>query len=190
MTLGDWRYPMPTICDEIPRAVPAPRQGEAAHRVHEDDWRQVELVSEEYEPAVVEEIAAIQAVVDEVDDGPGFKTVHVRSRLSSPLHPAKLTRSSLSVALPGRVEPLGYLGQRDVIVGGFATTTADGLVVYGQADDSDVLIVGLELPRSGMSDRDCEALAGLLQTERLLLAHWCRRVYTPGPAGALRNVTT
>lgn len=86
----DMLYSLSTICDTVPAADPhAPRYNHLA--LHEDDWRQVELVSAGLDGVVQAEIAAIRLIfMDQAVAGPdgrvvGFRRLHVRAEPAAPL---------------------------------------------------------------------------------------------------------
>ncbi|MFC7481150.1 hypothetical protein ACFQX7_15450 [Luedemannella flava] len=86
------RYSLPTICDPLPPMLPNAPSGELLE-LHEDDWRQVELISGTQANAVMADFEAIKRIYDGHGiSGPdgilrGFGSIHLRERITEPLSP-------------------------------------------------------------------------------------------------------
>jgi hypothetical protein len=167
-------YSLPTICDEIPGVLAgSARAGKQVLEIHEDEWRQVELVSPPNEVAVrrcFDEIAKI--FKDERAPSGAFLRLHVRTEVADPLVGVELKIDTALAHFPGArsLEGMSYEGGHGVIEGGFAFQTAHGLAMYGHARDGFVDALGI----TGEPDeRDAPALAALMTVEELKLVDWC-----------------
>jgi hypothetical protein len=169
-------YTLPTICDRIPAIGHGALVGDECV-LHEDDWRQFELVSRQLAAESEEEIEAIRRIhsqerVDEI----GFRKIHVRSRPDPPII-AQLTRIDLESAFG---DELTYRGVRyrdaiSPVASGYSFRAADGLECYGVEEDGRVTVLGIvqhmpELPPF----RSADALAQIALQFDLELVNWCR----------------
>ncbi len=134
--------------------------------MHEDDWRQIELVSARFAPEIAVELAAIRAVHAEDKRGPGFTRLHVRERIPEPLAGVELTVADLGLAAPRRDIVLGPVGGRQapLVIGGFAFEVGDS-VIYGREDTGRVVALGIRGP-------DTRLLVALARAHDLVLVHW------------------
>jgi len=152
-------FSLPTLENALPPIQDC--RGDAV-RIHEDDWRQVELVAPRFEREIAEDLAAIREVHAE-RTGPGFRRLHVRERIPEPLAGATI---EIGVVTRGAHRSLGFHDPAGIIAGGFAIDV-DGGVVYGREDAGRVVVVGAwrSVP---------EVLADLSRAYGLLIVDWCR----------------
>jgi hypothetical protein len=170
VSLEKIRYSLPTICDVLP----AERSGSTKTNknvldLHRDDWRQLELVSRGLADVVARELAEVRRILDS-RVGVGFEEIHVRRQPTSPLVDCHLTIASIADALLNArfYDGVSFADLAGVIDGGFALE-ADGLRVYGLADDGVVTTCGaLRVP-----DALDSPLADLAGEHGLLLVDWC-----------------
>jgi hypothetical protein len=109
---GEWidpsrmRFSLPTICDEIPTAAAEPMAaGDVL--IHEDDWRQFELVALIHRQAILDNFAAIREIRAK-STGAGFDRVHVREEPQVPLQGLDVRRGQLTAVLGSTFgEPVG-----------------------------------------------------------------------------------
>jgi len=152
-------FSLPTL----ENALPPTRDGSGdVLRIHEDDWRQVELVAPRFEPEIAAELAAIREVHAE-RTGPGFRRLHVRERIPEPLAGTAIAIDAVARA-PRRL--LGFDGATTVVAGGFAVDVVGG-AIYGYEEAGRVVVVGAW--RAGS-----EALATLARAQQLIIVDWCR----------------
>ncbi len=157
-------FSLPTI----ENALPPLRAGDAPPaRLHEDDWRQIELVAAAQEPAIHAELAAIREVLM-ARKAAGFERIHVRSRIPTPLAGVRLTVAELA-------QTLGSPMQGDLAFGAGALVVDGGFVfeagaLYGRQHDG--VIVALGLGSLGVALR----LTALATSHDLVLVDWCRGI--------------
>lgn len=157
-------YSLPTLENTLPPT----RPGTPADAVsmHEDDWRQRELVALSLEPEVALELDEIRAVYEQHRKGAGFTHLHVRARVPEPLPGISLTLDQLRAALGGasiRPVVVGDATVRD----GFAIPRGAGYL-YGCAPEGKISVLALSL------DAPHEPLVELLRALPVLLVDWCR----------------
>ena len=154
-------FSLPTIENTMP---PLQQGAGATCALHEDDWRQHELVSAGLEPELAAELADIRKIHDD-RVGVGFKTIHVRGRIPAPLAGRTVPLEALALALGGPRRDTVSLGDGQV-VGGFAYAIGDGHV-YGREDGG--LIQELAVARG----TDTRGLATFARDHQLVLVDWC-----------------
>jgi hypothetical protein len=172
----DILYSLPTLCDALP---PITDTAAARIEIHEDDWRQLELVSVGVAEVVNAELRAVRAVYDNhaVRDADGrvvgFKAIHVRTQPTAPLG-AAVQVSEVLTSLPRAM--VGFRGQPGAVAGSFAGQ-AGRVLVYGLAvgDQASVLALRPDAsPARGGEPALAIALAQLMRQCDLVLVDWCR----------------
>ena len=154
------------------------RSGEEVFQIHEDDWRQLELVSRAFEHEIHSELADIRAVYEDRTPGGAFVRVHVRERVPSPLADKQIRIAELERLLPPRRIDKAVGAQRSLgtFQGSFAWTVDEALTLWGVKDESNlvqVLCVTLSGDAGG-SEEWSKAFGRLCSDHELLLVDWCR----------------
>jgi hypothetical protein len=184
---NDILYSLPTLYERLPAVAPAAADLDLL-QLHEDDWRQVELVSAGLLDVVHAELAAIQQVHQEhavtAPDGGlvGFRSLHVRTAPAEPLSPP-LSKARLLEMLPAQhtYPGVGFASTPGLATDSFAY--ASGPVnIYGLATGDEVTVLGVQTggPRSEAIADAAAGLAGLMGASGLVLVDWCRCA-TVGP---------
>ncbi len=181
----DWLYSVPTICDEIPRALlPASGVDGDVYRLDEDDWRQVEFVSTAQMSRVDRTLVEIRNVTAQ-RIGPGFPSVHVRSEPRYPLAGVQLRHQELATATGPVVTDYAGVGYRDQdtwIAGSFAFEIADAVTAYGLESDGVLQVVGFAGVNQNVSRPLIEKVTPLLRSHNLVLVAWEAAItYPPKP---------
>ena len=150
-------YSLPTL----ENAMPPMQAGDGdALQLHEDDWRQVELVAARFEPEIAVELAAIREVHGERERA-GFRRLHVRERIPDPLAGIALT---IDAVARGARRQLAFDGSPGVVAGGFAFDVGvDAL--YGREEGGRV-VVAAAWHAPGL-------LADLARANQLIIVDWC-----------------
>jgi hypothetical protein len=177
----DMLYSLPTLCDALPPVDPAHTAANLL-QLHEDDWRQVELVSANFADVVATELAAIQQVYDAhtvtgAQGGlVGFRDLHVRVHPQAPLIPP-LPQAAIRQLLPTQrsFAGVGFLDGAGTAVGSFAFGCGP-FNVYGLAAGDTVTVLGLQLGRARFNAANGTAagLEGVMRAFALTLVDWCR----------------
>jgi len=186
-------YPVPTVCEAVPMVDENAPDGDR-HVLHEDDWRQVELVGADRVAQADGELAGVRAVladhVQRGEDGAcvGFDAVHVRRGPRRPWPDGVRLHELLDLlGVPSPAGPplgIAFFGELGAVPGSFAVPVGPG-VVYGLAEDDEVLVCGLDVgPRTaeGPGERLAAVLEGVLRAYDLVLVDWCRALTVPAPS--------
>ena len=151
-------YSVPTIEDRLPGVLPS--RDPNAFTIHEDDWRQVEVVSHALRPAVDAELIDIVAVRAE-RKGPGFPRCHVRTRIPEPIPAGTISRAAVRDALEGLIEVKLQIdgSQSGLVEGGFAFPDGEGGAIYGRA-------IGEAVTELCLQGLPCRVRPGTLHSSR------------------------
>ncbi|MBE1488446.1 hypothetical protein [Plantactinospora soyae] len=179
----DILYSLPTICAVLPSVADAPANA-ARVELHEDDWRQVELVSADLADVVQTELRAVRQSYEQHarrdDDGRvyGFQGIHVRSQPIRPLS-TSVSRRRLLAALPPSARDRGGIGFRDQrgIVPSSFVMSVGRVLLYGLTDGDAVAVLALHIEPGPASEPQPGLVTGLEQAMRsanLVLVDWCR----------------
>lgn len=173
-------YSLPTISEEVPFiAEGSTKQGRNTLELHEDDWRQCELVAVTLQGAVEEELRAIERIHTQHREASGFNALHVRKGVPRPLEGTWSTLQELRDALGGAtqwLEGVSFMGVAGVVEGSFAAKLASGPFVYGLEREGRLSVLGLrreQRPGPARED-DARRLAALATQKGLCLVDWCR----------------
>jgi hypothetical protein len=161
-------FSLSTIENSSPASNGDPITGDALE-LHEDDWRQLELISLAHEDAIDEELDAIGEIHLNHRAGPGFRKIHVRKRIPEPLVPNALPVSELG-ALSAR--SLRLRGSERRIPDSFVRELGASAALYGIADRGDVRVLGLRV-EGALEDDALKLLERLQREHSLLFVDWC-----------------
>lgn len=176
-------YSLPTICDLLPGYGPD-RPGDR-YEIHEDDWRQVELVSRALADEVNSESQAIGEIYThharENAQGSvyGFDAIHVRTGPAQPLGTGLAWRG-LQELLPSTDRRFTGFGYRDApgVVEHSFVLGIEPVIFYGLLDGDQVTVfcIGIQPDRPVSPNPDlAAALARVMRSFDLHLVDWCRR---------------
>ena len=171
-------FSLPTLENALPPLLPSDPAAAAAFTIHEDDWRQIELVAESHAAAIDADLAAIREVKSERGDLPGFRRLHVRERIPQPLAALRIPLDDIRTALgaPPRRD-LALHDRGSIVEGGFAFDAGEGMI-YGRAEHEHVVALCI------WRDAGLAALVELARTHGLVLVDWCATsVLRPGARG-------
>ncbi len=165
---------LPTICDEIPPITPGTSKlNKYVFELHEDDWRQTELISINHAHDIQAEISDVQQIYKTSAVGGGFRTLHVRKRITTALN---LPFHGVLSAFPNAhlYEGIAYERIAGLIDGGFGFETG-GCVFFGEQHQNVVTALCLawtqdERPKALFSNQ----LKSLMENYGLVLVDWCR----------------
>lgn len=196
----DILYPMPTICDAIPETgAPGDNEG-TGYLLHEDDWRQVELVSAQYERAIDAEMADIEAIVRDhsvkIDEGRAYKQIFIRQRIKAPIA-SPVPMSDIKAALPENSWTFGGVGfEKSAPAAGSGALIPNSFafdlrvcVIYGQMVDGAAAVFGLKFGAGAYGDSAVVAafLDRLISAHSLVLVDWYWRRKIGGGASAINS---
>ena len=194
MPAKDIRYTLPTITDAIPGIAPGTsRANKRVLTIHEDDWRQIELISASYAAAIREQFEGIGRIFDTSYNGFGFTDIYVRSLIEPPIL-SSLSQHDIEMALPTPFETLdgiAYEQSDGLIAGGFAYTIG-AVALFGVQVDGRVEALCLHPTRTQDAPTPqegtlAEALAQLMAPRDLLLVDWFRMAQVSADVGDIAN---
>ena len=110
--------------------------------IHEDDWRQVEFISNRLLGDIAAEINSIKAIHATSRQGSGFNKLHVRKLIEEPIDSNVVRCSELKKIFNISKEFTGFgiANPMTVAEHGFAFETTDGLQFYGVLNqESDIV---------------------------------------------------
>jgi hypothetical protein len=170
-------YSLPTICDAIGSPGEEPRDGTELV-IHEDDWRQIEFVSEALSSEVDRQFHMIAEIYESASVGEppnvAFRNLHVREQPESPLT-ERIALTTLARLLGHHSTPiaLAYQGSGFRIVDGYAYGIGASWL-YGNAPNGMVESISLAFGDAPV-DTDCIVNLRHLATQlNLELVFWCR----------------
>lgn len=176
-------YSIPTINDEIPEiAVNSSKLDKNVFEIHEDAWRQVEVIPDERQDIVDINFGEIAKIYEgqskDVDDLIAFKEIYVRKGFNNPLKERGIPLESVKQLFGDNIwfyEGLAYVGVAGIIEKGFAFKTESSMVVYGCVENSMVttLCINTETVQNDFED-DVASLYSLLSEYDLCLVDWCK----------------
>jgi hypothetical protein len=172
-------FSLATIYDTQPTLDAPSADATIKFQLHEDDWRQIELVSASDRAVVEREIAEARAFKEAHRKGLAFSSVFVRKERPDALTPRHVPLDSLVKVLAGasKLEPLFMetMGRPAVVRGGFAIPLTSSVFAYGQAWNGELVSLCL----SRWPDSDNQAALGpvlaFASAHDLLLVDWYRQ---------------
>src|SRR5262249_43462109 len=146
--------------------------------LHEDDWRQVELVSQANQAEIDGCLAQIRRIYTEARTDSGFfQKIHVRKEVARPLEGCQLAFDDLRNYFDSLtwLDGLAYRDVAGLIEGGFACETASGMRLYGLNMAGTVTTLGLVLGKLRQDfQNDLISLTRVMSEHELCLVDWCR----------------
>jgi hypothetical protein len=181
----EMKYSLPTFFDPLPPTEAATGAGEH-FVIHEDDWRQTELVSRQLAGQVEAELRAIRQIYEQhsrvLGEGASlvrvFDKIHIRQAPTAPLATGVSRRRMFGLLPVGGKLYAGvrYRNELSRVVDSFAVA-AGPLTVYGQAHGGRVTVLGLapsvDAPRPGATTELAVGLEQAMREFDLLLVDWC-----------------
>jgi hypothetical protein len=181
MPARDILYTLPTICDEIPGiAKGTTKQGKNIFEMHEDDWRQIELVSRSYLEMINSQFSEIVRIFKDHgvrgDKFLGFRDIYVRKGIKAPIQ-TRFALSELYAVFPASrsdYDGFAYRQGDGLIAGGFAFGI-DALTVYGQQIDGLIKALGIQFSVGKVNDSISVAayFETIMAVHNLCLVDWC-----------------
>jgi hypothetical protein len=177
-------FSLATISAELPATgAEAARPGDLI--LHEDDWRQLELVASVHSTVITAQFAAVREIHAE-RTGVGFARIHVREEPRAPLLGWEVGRDDVAQALgPDHREVSGvaFMAERQRVIGGFAYAGRES-AVYGVEEDGVVTTLGLHMTAgTDVIDTGFAALRQLGELHGGLVVDWLACRSYPDVAG-------
>jgi hypothetical protein len=179
----DILFSLPSICDALP-PVAGTRSGASAFEIHEDEWRQVEMVAGRLSDVIDSELHAIRVIYDEharrASNGAitGFSAIHVRSQPARPLpRPLPLRQVLGRLPQPDRqYDGVAFDGATGVAAGSFAVSFGP-VSLYGLAEGDAIEVLCLDnraTPDAVLPPSLISSVQEVLAAFDLVMVDWCR----------------
>jgi hypothetical protein len=178
--LHELLYSLPTISDSLPDLVDT-QSLENVLVLHEDDWRQVELVSADQMNLVHREIDSVREIREKHRVGSGFRALHIRKLVTAPLSTAALSVRELQKQFGVSHEYAGVAFNRTaaVIKSGFAFRASNSWVFWGQTRADGALSTVCIRTEGELSPLASRELESFLSAHKLLFVDWVRLETAP-----------
>lgn len=167
-------YSLPTLCDMVPPS-DGPDVDGSEVTLHQDSWRQVELISRSYDPVITGEIEQIRVIYDRHCTSVGFEAMHVRRAIPEPLSDVLLDFASLTdlISIPESFS-VAFARKKRRIPHGFAMSLGPEFILYGVESGGRVrhlgILVGAKAEGCPVPSECIRTLAGRYD---LVLIDWC-----------------
>lgn len=166
-----------------PVAAGSSKRGVEVIEAHEDDWRQVEWVSASAADVIASELDAVRRIYEQERQGAGFKHLHVRRAVQTPLadHPISLEELRRSIGPQATwLAGFAWQGVAGVVESSFAVRLFSSIELFGVAPGGVIRSVCFANTRTNNLPRpDVQNLAGFAGRHDLLLVDWCGTVAVP-----------
>ncbi len=178
----DILYSIPTLCSDLGELdkTASVSASSLELEMHEDDWRQVEMISLTMSTAIAKELKGIREIYEHKRTATcSFTAMHRRAPIIT-LPSKSLSVAQIQTELGHQTSYSGitYFINGGKVAGvvkdGYAFKGAGGLIVYGQAEQGNATSIGI-VPYGGMdAEKASPVLAGFLKKHDLVLLDWCR----------------
>jgi len=168
-------YTLPTICEKLPPMEKAAQLPTEAIRIHEDYWRQIELVPIAYRSGVEEQLKSFIAFRDAHKKGEGYSEIFIRKNVYPTLQNQWISLANLGA------RPVGLALGDQKVVGRFAIPDKIGAYLYGQTEPRGIVIyLGLEPPPDGNITSEFTAfVSNLASSQKLFMVDWYKGQILP-----------
>ena len=168
-------YSLPSICAVVPAVNNRSLSGNELI-LAEDDWRQFELISNQFAAKIDKEIAKIQSIREHAADGVGWREMHLRKKpeISIASNIALTYLANLLQSAP-KSPGITYDGAQSPIADGYSLTLNDDFAVYGLAPKGKIQVIAIGQDANiAPTERSIDLLQQLARKFNLDLVHWCR----------------
>ncbi len=169
-------YSMPSICNSLAEVDEDSETTGSELIIHEDNWRNIELVSLTQRNEIITNLKEIYRIHNEESVGHGFKTMHLREDILNPLEFVNLPFGELdSFRKTKTFSGLSFLNQNKIVIDGFAFLTTGGITWFGRQKKG--LVQELCMATCAPNDQtmeDVEILVRIMEKYNLGFVDWCR----------------
>jgi hypothetical protein len=169
-------FTFPSICNYLGELTVEPRIGNELI-IHEDNWRNIEIVSRKFENDVDDDLREIFKVHQEERVGAGFKRLYVREKIEFPLFSVNISFSEIEnlFKIDSKFSGLGYDKGTGSVKDGFAFQTQGGIVFYGRKQGYDLreFCVAHCIPNGKLAE-DVNIFESFITKYDLCFIDWCR----------------
>ena len=171
-------FSLPTISNELPPIQEgSTKLNKRVFEMHEDDWRQWDILPWIHADAIDRNFAAIKNIYDNYSNSHdgfiSFNKLHVREGLDNPFEGGQLKLSLIydDFSHAEKCEGVSFSGVAGVVKNGFAVNLHNGLVLYGVSLNDNVL--SFSVFPTNYEEMALEELADVLSKYHLCIVDWC-----------------
>jgi hypothetical protein len=172
-------FTIPSICNFIGDASPGFSRTGKELEIHEDNWRNIEMISLAFESDINTYLNEILRIHHEERQGLGFKRMFIREGIEFPLASVTILLKEIENSFPGakKYSGLSYKGSKGVVARSFAFKTEGGLTLYGRQQSGMIqeLCVANCEPNERL-EQDINVLKIIMADYHLCFVDWCRVV--------------
>lgn len=199
MPVDNILYSLPTISDELPNMTPRIDMVEMhLLTLHDDDWRQIELIDQSFKAEISTEMASIRRIFAEerveMTDYNAFKKMHIRSLIAEPIKKQCLYQDLFEQlnehGLP--YDGCSFAKMDGIIRGGFAHQLS-GVEIYGFHHQGQIKVLGLQLTSEAnhqLINDSAKLICQLMNDHNLYLVDWCRGICLSADQQAITDYLT
>jgi hypothetical protein len=165
----DILFSLPTINDRMC----ALRKAESLDgflMIHEDDWRQIEFISESLVGDIGSEMDGIRKIFESKRKASGFTEMHIRKVIETPMAKSGISYQGLKQLFRISIDYNGFGVGQAAADRGFAFETKEGLQFYGVRDREG----NIEALCLRHADGVAETCRDLMKDFHLVCVNWCR----------------
>lgn len=168
-------FSLPTINDTLPANDPNFKSTGDHLSLHEDDWRQVEAVSLDWEQQIKKEIESVERILNQNStsgESRAFKDIHVRKLIGHPLAvPWEDFLKTVGVE-EQNTSGLSVGWEAGLVPGGFSIQIGN-LTVYGLKDETLIHALCLHgCGSSGLNQAETKSFVNFLIKHDLAIVDW------------------
>jgi len=167
----DLLFSLPTINDRM-CALQKAKSLDGMLVIHEDDWRQVEFVSDKLLGDVETEIRNIRTICEAKRKGVGFTGMHIRKLIEVPIDDGVIPYSALKnlLSISKEFSGFGISSYMAVAESSFAFETQNGLRFYGVLNQTSNVVFLCLANTDGFTNK----VGDIVKTFHLVGVDWCK----------------
>jgi hypothetical protein len=180
-------YSLPSINDDVPAKDNAASL-ENLLVVHEDDWRQIELVSTRFADKIGSEFDSIRLIHEEHKVGHGFNEIHVRKAIPYPLEGTLFTPLDLSRSFgtDHTYDGVAFSSAAAVVRRGFALRVRGGWTLWGHCSETgSVTVLCCRPATASTTPAFLASFDSFLEQSALFFVDWNRLLAAQTLTGAM-----
>lgn len=180
-------YSLPTINEDTPDTGElAPEQN--VFTLHEDDWRQMEFVSDSYIETINDELRAIMAIYQNHQEEAGFSQLHIRKAIKQPLNTTFKLDKVKQYLPPEAIDAAAVVfAQDEHRINDVFALNISPLVIYGQiAKSGNINALGMQFIDNPANTLPyvIDGLISFMKDYNLVFVDWVRlQVIPPSTEG-------
>ncbi|WP_010249394.1 hypothetical protein [Acetivibrio cellulolyticus] len=172
---------LPTISNELPSIQEgSTKLNKSVFEIHEDDWRQVDIMPVSKMDLIVDNLMAIKDIYEKraIQNGDiiVFKELHIRAGLDTPFDKHRLELQAIlsDFSVLSDFEGLSFKGVAGLIEGGFAVAIAEGLTLYGLQRSNLIASLSIHYTNRENFEKETVKMVEVFAKHSLCMVDWCR----------------